>query len=110
MRVRINHLKAIIATVAAAISTIASPAHAQTISNTASIQWQVGPTTLVQSSNRVDIAVERPSSTLMLSTFQFSGDTNAQRLPVPATICRGSGGDLPVILEGAYAGDRKSVV
>ena len=104
MRVGINHLKAIIATVAAAISLIAPSASAQTISNTATIQWQVGPATLTQASNRIDLAVERPSAALSLSTFQFSGDANAQRLAVPTTICRGTGGDLPVILEGAYAG------
>jgi uncharacterized repeat protein (TIGR01451 family) len=103
MFLRINHLKAIIATITALISVAVSPVNAQTISNTATIEWQVGPTTLFQASNRVDLTVERPSATVSLSTFQFSGDANAQRLPVPATICRGSGGDMPVTLEGAYA-------
>ena len=88
----------------AAVIAAVSPVNAQMISNTATIEWQVGTTTLVQPSNRIDLAIERPSATLTLSTFHFSGDPNAQRLPVPATICRGSGGDLPVILEGAYAG------
>jgi uncharacterized repeat protein (TIGR01451 family) len=104
MRAGINHLKAIIATVAAAISILAPTAHAQTISNTATLSWQAGATTVIKSSNQVDLIVERPTTTLSLATFQFSGAPNAERLPVPATTCRGSGGDLPVILEGAFAG------
>ena len=100
----INHLKAIIATLTATIAVAVSPVNAQTISNTATIQWQVGATTLAKASNQVDLAVERPVTTLSLATFQFSSDPNAERLPVPATTCRGSGGDVPVVLEGAFAG------
>ncbi len=103
MRNSINHLKAIIATFAAIVAGAVSPVCAQTISNTATIQWQVGPTTLTQASNRVDLAVERPSATLSLSTYQFSGTAGAILLPVPTTMCRGSGGDIAVVLEGAFA-------
>ena len=50
----------------------------QTISNTATVQWQAGNSTVVRSSNRVDIAVGTiVPPTLSLSTFQFSGNTNA---------------------------------
>ncbi len=104
MRAGINHLKAIIATIAAAISLVAPPADAQTISNTATLSWQAGASTIIKNSNQIDLVVERPATTLSLATFQFSGAANAERLPVPATTCRGSGGDVPVVLEGAFAG------
>ncbi len=99
----VNHLRAIVAALAvmAGASTLA---HAQTISNTAALQWQAGSATIVKSSNQVDLTVERPPATLSLATFQFSGEPNAERLPVPSTICRGSGGDVTVDLEGAFAG------
>jgi uncharacterized repeat protein (TIGR01451 family) len=106
MRSAINHLKAAGAVLAAFAAVVSGASvHAQTISNTATVEWQVGATTIVRPSNRVDIAVgsEIPPS-LTLSTFQFSGDPNAQRLSVPETICRGAGGDTPVRLEGAFAG------
>ncbi len=95
------------APLAALLAVAALPVHAQTISNTATIAWQVGATTLVKDSNKVDLVVERPPTTLSLSTFQFSGDAGATLLPVPTTICRGSGGDVPVILEGAFANTRR---
>ena len=79
-----------------------TPSLAQTISNTATLQWQAGASTVMVQSNRVDLAVERPSVTLSLATFQFSGDQNAERLPVPETTCRGTAGDVPVALEGAF--------
>jgi uncharacterized repeat protein (TIGR01451 family) len=103
MGVGVNHLKAIIATLTAAFAVAVSPVSAQTISNTASIQWQVGATTLIKASNQVDLAIERPSATPTLTTFQLSGDSGAILLPVPATMCRAAGGDVPVILEGAFA-------
>ena len=83
---------------------IGMPLHAQTISNTATIAWQAGATTLTKASNRVDVTIERPSTTLSLATFQFSADPSAKLLSVPDTICKGTGGDVPVVLEGAFAG------
>jgi uncharacterized repeat protein (TIGR01451 family) len=91
------------ATLAATFALAASPACAQTISNTAQLQWTIGATTVVRQSNRVDLVVEQPAATLGLSTFNFSGDPNAERLSIPATTCKGSGGDVPVIIEGAFA-------
>ncbi len=76
------------------------------ISNTATVSWQVGTTTLVRQSNRVDLAlgVVATAPTLSLSTFQFSSNPAAERLAVPETLCRSSRGEIPVTLEGAYAG------
>ena len=104
----INHMKAAFGAVAAlaALATgTDARAQTQTISNTATVQWQAGNSTVVRSSNRIDIAVGTivPPS-LSLSTFQFSGDVNAERLTVPETICRGTNGEIPVKLEGAFAG------
>ncbi len=97
-------IKAAATVLAAVFATVGVRAPAQVISNTATIQWQVGPTMVMQSSNRVDITVAKaPNSTLSLSTFQFSDSANAERLAVPETICRGKSGDQPVTLAGAYA-------
>lgn len=102
----INLLGKVALSIAAALCAMATPAvRAQTISNTATINWTIGTTTMSRTSNRVDIAMSTPvPATLTLSTFQFSGDGNAERLVVPETICRGSAGDAPVALEGAFAG------
>jgi uncharacterized repeat protein (TIGR01451 family) len=108
MRSAINHIRTVFAAVAALATLSAGTearAQTQTISNTATVQWQAGTSILVRNSNRVDIQVGAVTTpTLSLSTFQFSGDTNAERLTVPETICRGTGGEIPVTLEGAYAG------
>ena len=104
MRFRSNPLKAATAAFTALIGSAVTPALAQIISNTATLQWQAGASTIVAQSNRVDLVVERPSTTLSLATFQFSGDQNAERLPVPETTCRGTNGDQPVLLEGAFQG------
>ncbi len=83
----------------------AAPVRAETITNTATVRWDVGTTTIVRASNRVDIPVERPAPTLSLATFQFSGNPNAEQLPVPSTLCRGSLGTVPVTLDGTvFAG------
>ncbi len=108
MRNAINHIKTACAAVAALVAVSAGTdlrAQTQTISNTATVQWQAGSSTVVRQSNRVDIAVGTiVPPTLSLSTFQFSGDPNAERLAVTETICRGVSGEIPVRLEGAFAG------
>ncbi len=100
---RVNHLKAIIAICAALVSAAVVPVHAQIITNTANLQWQVGATTMTRQSNRVDIPVDIPTTAASLATYHFSGKPGATLLPVPETLCRGSGGNVPVTLEGAFA-------
>jgi len=101
MSIAINHLKAFISALGVAAAAVTSaPVCAQTISNTATIRWDVGSSTIVRPSNRVDLRVERPDASLTLSTFQFSADDGGERLIVPPTICRSSTGDRPVNLEG----------
>jgi len=104
MRTGSSVLKAATAALAAMVSMAVTPTLAQTISNTATLEWTAGAATVARNSNRVDLVVERAATTPSLATFQFSGAANAERLSVPDTICRGSGGDVPVVLEGAYAG------
>lgn len=103
MRTVRNALKAGGAVFTAMVSVAVTPLHAQMISNTATLQWQAGATTIVAQSNRVDLIVERPPANVTLTTFQFSGETNAERLSVPSTTCRATTGDTPVVLEGAFA-------
>ncbi|AYJ85739.1 DUF11 domain-containing protein [Sphingomonas paeninsulae] len=102
--IAINHLRALgvlLAAVAPAMSS--APARADTISNIATIQWDAGSTTLVRQSNQVDLTVDRSAPALTLSTFQFSTNPSGQKLAIPQTICRGSNGDIPVMLTGAFA-------
>jgi len=96
------------ATLAATIALAASPVCAQTISNTAQLEWTIGAATVATPSNRVDLVIERPTALQGLATFNFSSDPNAERLPVPATTCKGSGGDVPVVIEGAFANSPRS--
>ena len=103
MRKSINRLKAIIATLIAILPVAISPAGAQTITNTASIEWQVGASILTRASNRVDIPIERPTMALSLSTYQFTGNAGETLLPVPETFCHGATGNAAVVLEGAFA-------
>ncbi|MDE2339638.1 MAG: DUF11 domain-containing protein, partial [Alphaproteobacteria bacterium] len=76
---------------------------AQTISNTANIQWQVGATTLSQPSNQVNVLRQAaPSATLSL--FQFTSTPGQASFTIPATTCQSSNGATSVKLAGAYAG------
>jgi uncharacterized repeat protein (TIGR01451 family) len=78
-------------------------ANAQTISNTANIQWQVGNTLVAAPSNEVNIAVQAlpPQS---LSLYQFSTPPGAVSFGLPATTCNGTAGAQTEILQGVFAG------
>jgi uncharacterized repeat protein (TIGR01451 family) len=101
-------LKAFIATLAAAtIASADTDAFAQsiTISNVAQLQWTAGSSTVLRNSNQIDFFVERPSTTVTLSTLQFTAKPNGERMRVPETMCRGGAGSAaPIQLEGAFAG------
>ena len=108
MRNKINHVFAkVIGLAGAALALLPSVTHAQTISNTAQIQWDAGASQVVRNSNRIDIIVDRtppPPIPSTLTFFHFSRPPGAQTLSIPQTICRGSGGEVPITLEGAFAG------
>ncbi len=84
------------------------PARAQTvITNTATILWDAGQGRAGTNSNRVDIIVRQPDTTVRpkLSTFQLVGSAGGgQSQAIPQTMCLGSNGATPVALDGAFAG------
>lgn len=106
MRSAINHILILLAGLAAILGGSSStPAHAQTISNIATIQWDVGGTRIVRNSNQVDLMVEPPAPIpSTLTTFQLDGSAAAQSLAVPTTLCQSSAGTAPVLLRGAFSG------
>lgn len=80
-------------------------AYAQTISNTARLQWNVGQNTVVQQSNRVDLSLDpTPPAPPTLTTFQLQQGGGGQSLTVPTTLCHGNGGPAPVALDGVFSG------
>ena len=84
-------------------------AHAQTISNIATIQWDAGINRVLRNSNQVDLVVEQPPpSPPTLTTYQLDGSAGAQSLSVPTTMCQGSSGTSPVTLQGVFAGTQLS--
>ena len=102
----VNHISARIMGLALAV-TAAMPVvlHAQTISNVATLQWDIGTNRVSRASNRIDIQVERAiTAAPTLQTFQLSNAANAQHFAVPATQCHGTGGVTPITLSGAFAG------
>lgn len=106
MRSALNHILALFAGLAAILGGSSwMPARAQTISNIATIQWDVGGTRIVRNSNQVDLMVEPPAPIpSTLTTYQLDGSAAAQSLAVPTTLCQSSAGTAPVLLRGAFAG------
>jgi uncharacterized repeat protein (TIGR01451 family) len=88
------------------------PAHAQSfplITNVAEAEWDVGSTRLQTPSNRVDIQVVAPPTVPPeITLFHLDDPPGAEQLPLPGTICRGSGGNVPVELRGVFAGTSTS--
>lgn len=106
MRGAVNHIRLFLAGIASLLAAFPGPnAHAQTISNIATIQWDAGASRIVRNSNQVDLIVEpAPAPPSALTTYQLDSSPAAQALSVPATICQGSNGPAPVLLYGAFAG------
>lgn len=102
----VNHISARILGLAAALFGAAPMvAHAQTISNIATFQWDAGSSRVSRPSNRVDILVERPTPSVpTLITYQLGRSPNSERLAVPTTQCHGSSSVAPVTLDGVFAG------
>ncbi len=98
-----------LALAAGAMTVPASTASAQAdfplISNVAQAEWDVGDQRLSRPSNRVDIQVQAPPDIPPeITIYHFDGPSGAEQFPIPGTICRGSGGDIPVELTGVFAG------
>jgi uncharacterized repeat protein (TIGR01451 family) len=87
------------------LGSLPATVYAQTISNIARLQWDVGPNRIVRDSNRVDLTVEAlPPPAPTLTTHQLGRGTASQPMTIPATTCQGSGGPVPVTLDGVFAG------
>ncbi|MEO9469034.1 hypothetical protein [Parasphingorhabdus sp.] len=104
-------LKSVSLTLAAgALFAPASMVSAQTgalpvISNIAQAEWDVGSQRLQTPSNRVDIQVLPPPVVPPeITIYHFDDPPGAEQLRLPGTICRGSGGSVPVELAGVFAG------
>ena len=75
------------------------------ITNIAQAEWDVGGQRLRKPSNRVDIqVVSPPNRPPEITIFHLSDPPGASRIPIPDTMCRGSGGDIPVELSGVFSG------
>ena len=75
------------------------------ISNIAQAEWDIGSQRQRKSSNRVAIqVVAPPSAPADISVYQFGDPATADRLAIPATMCSGSSGPVPVELHGAFSG------
>ena len=110
MRKPIYHiLSGLTAFVVALISVAIGPVHAQTIKNTAIIEWDAGQSRVSRPSNPVELAVERPDPVqAVLSTYQLNAASGAETLAVPSPFCVGNGGTQPVMLQGVFAGTNLS--
>ena len=93
-----------IAALAAPLSITA--ARAQTISNVATIEWSAGGQSFQKPSNQVDVAVTPapPPPPASITTYRFSTPSSGVQIPLPATMCRTSGGSVPIALRGVFAG------
>ena len=99
----VNHISArLIGLAAALLSVTPVVSHAQTISNIATFEWDAGTSRVSQRSNQVDIV--RTAIKPTLATFKISTSGGSTHLPLAATQCHGSGGALPVALDGVFAG------
>ncbi|MEH6789566.1 hypothetical protein [Parasphingorhabdus sp.] len=75
------------------------------ISNIARAEWDRDGTRQSRPSNRVDIqVVPPPQAPPEITIYQFGDPSGAERIAIPGTMCRGSGGAIPIELHGAFAG------
>ena len=106
MACSVNH-KRVAGAILAAVATMAGGnVRAQVISNTATVEWRVGSATVVRPSNRLDIVVVRAPSPpdTGLTLWHLSNAPGATPLPVPTTMCHGTGTATPIVLDGVFAG------
>lgn len=79
--------------------------HLPLISNVARAEWDIGGQRLQKPSNRIDIqVVQPPGAPPEITIYQFGDPPGAEQIPIPGTMCRGSGGSVPIELHGVFAG------
>ncbi|MBL0923912.1 MAG: DUF11 domain-containing protein [Sphingomonadaceae bacterium] len=80
-------------------------AQPQIITNTATVEWDIGSQTLSRTSNTVQFAVENtPPPPPVLSLLHFSNAPGATTTNLPPTVCTGISGPTPVQFGGVYSG------
>jgi len=87
----------------AASITAFAQTEAQTIVNIASAQWDVGNNKLSVNSNSVQFAVEQRPNQANITLYRLSRGAGSITQSLPATICSGTAGPIPMMLGGAYA-------
>ncbi|WOE73898.1 hypothetical protein [Alterisphingorhabdus coralli] len=84
-------------------------ATAQTISNTATIEWDGIGGRISRPSNQVDFAIEEPpEDPITITTFQFDDPPGAVQMDLPPTQCRTNDGSIPVEFSGVFSGIQTS--
>ena len=78
-------------------------AQTRTISNVATIEWELGTQRMQLPSNRVDLVVTGPGAVGPISIYRFQGG-GEERLMLEGTACVSTSGDVPFRLDGAWAG------
>tara|TARA_R110000824_G_scaffold22173_1_gene81553 strand:- start:1541 stop:6604 length:5064 start_codon:yes stop_codon:yes gene_type:complete len=74
------------------------------ISNIAQAEWDIGGQRLRKPSNRIDIqVVPSPNAPPDITIYQFGDPPGAEQVSIPDTMCRGSGGSVPIELHGAFS-------
>lgn len=76
-----------------------------TISNVATIEWEVGGERMTLASNRVDVAVGRSAVPLSLTVYRFAGSDSTLSLAVAAPRCPAQG-DSVAALAPAWTGEQ----
>lgn len=74
------------------------------ISNIAQAEWDVGNQRLQTPSNSIEIQVVPPPAPPEITIYHFDDPPGAEQISLPGTICRGSGGNVPVELMGVFSG------
>ncbi len=81
-----------------------TPAAPDTISNTATVEWDSGDDRLSRPSNNVIIPVTRAPPPLpnSIQLFHFGNGNGSQGISLPSTMCLGNGGARRVAVGGAF--------
>jgi len=94
------------ATVGLAAALLSANASAQTVSNTAFVEWDQTDGRVQRPSNRVDLLVEAPPPTapISITTFQFDDPPGGgTQINLPETQCRTENGSTPITLNGIFS-------
>ncbi len=95
------------ATIGLAAALLSANAQAQTISNTAFVEWDGSEGRVQLPSNRVDLVVAPPpaDAPIIITTFQFDDPPGGgTQINLPETQCQSNNGVVPITLGGVFSG------